>query len=290
MTPPYALGSSDREHRRLMAQARILRPWTERFLRLGGLRPGMSVLDLGSGIGDVSLPAAEIVGPRGRVLGLDRDPLIAEKARARAAREGLADVVRFEVADLQEFTAPRQFDAVIGRYVLLFQRDPAAALRRFVDCVRPGGTVVFHDFDVTNASPSWPKCPVWEGSYRLLSDVLRVTGATPDIGRQLSRCFMDARLPHPVVESLTPVASAPGSPLLDWIAGTLQSLEPMNLRYGFPVPPEAGLDDPDALVDTWEKAMPAEGSQWLGPVQYGAWARVPRSTGAAPLGLGPQLP
>ncbi len=51
MTADYVLGSSDLEHRRLMLQARILRPSTERFLRQGGLRPGMSVLDLGSGMG-----------------------------------------------------------------------------------------------------------------------------------------------------------------------------------------------------------------------------------------------
>jgi hypothetical protein len=56
----YPLGNSDAEHERLKFQARVLRQWTDRFLRAGGLRPGMSVLDLGSGLGDVALLAAGI--------------------------------------------------------------------------------------------------------------------------------------------------------------------------------------------------------------------------------------
>lgn len=99
----YPLGSSDMEHERLMVQARLLQPWTDRFLCAGALRPGMSVLDLGSGIGDVTLLAAKIVGPHGRVLGIDRDEVITNKARLRTAHEGLTGNVSFEVADLGEY-------------------------------------------------------------------------------------------------------------------------------------------------------------------------------------------
>ncbi|MEK8169871.1 hypothetical protein NKH77_08860 [Streptomyces sp. M19] len=63
------LGHAELEHRRLMVQAHLTRPWTARFLRAAGLDQGMSVLDAGSGLGDVSLVAAEIVGPGGRVVG-----------------------------------------------------------------------------------------------------------------------------------------------------------------------------------------------------------------------------
>jgi ubiquinone/menaquinone biosynthesis C-methylase UbiE len=71
----YVLGQSTYEQERLMLQARILRPYTERFFRAAGLEPGMRVLDLGSGVGDVALLAGDIVGPCGRVLGLDRDAM-----------------------------------------------------------------------------------------------------------------------------------------------------------------------------------------------------------------------
>lgn len=105
----YLLQSSDLEHQRLMAQAQILHPWTDRSLRLGGLRPGMSVLDLGSGMGDVSMLAGEMVGPRGRVLGVDRDPVTTDKARRRARNDGFGGSVEFELADLDDFDAKRAF-------------------------------------------------------------------------------------------------------------------------------------------------------------------------------------
>ena len=64
--PDYILGYSDHEHERLLLQGRILRPYTERFLHAAGLAAGMRVLDVGCGLGDVALLAADIVGPRRR--------------------------------------------------------------------------------------------------------------------------------------------------------------------------------------------------------------------------------
>src|SRR5262249_30726946 len=73
---------------RLILQARILRPYTEKFFRAAGLAPGMRVLDVGSGMGDVSLLSADIVGPGGRVLGIDRDVAALDNARRRTDQQG----------------------------------------------------------------------------------------------------------------------------------------------------------------------------------------------------------
>src|SRR5215831_15449448 len=63
----YVLGHSQREIRRLTTQAALLRPITERLLQNAKLAPGMRVLDLGCGAGDVSMLAAEFVGSTGSV-------------------------------------------------------------------------------------------------------------------------------------------------------------------------------------------------------------------------------
>jgi ubiquinone/menaquinone biosynthesis C-methylase UbiE len=68
----YALGHSSAEIQRLKDQAAMLRPITERLLRSAGIDAGMRVLDLGCGAGDVSMLAAELVGPAGIVVGIDR--------------------------------------------------------------------------------------------------------------------------------------------------------------------------------------------------------------------------
>src|SRR5215470_11013840 len=69
----YALGYANAEHDRLIRQAALLAPITERFFREVGLGPEQRVLDLGSGLGDVSMVAAELVGPSGQVVGIERD-------------------------------------------------------------------------------------------------------------------------------------------------------------------------------------------------------------------------
>src|SRR4030095_15790859 len=111
-TTEHVYGRSPEEHARLALQARILRPYTERFFRAAGLAPGMRVLDIGSGIGDVAMLAAEIVGPNGRVVGIDRDPSFLETARRRAEGNGCAPWVTFEQGKDDEFTTRQRFGAL----------------------------------------------------------------------------------------------------------------------------------------------------------------------------------
>ncbi|MBV8384049.1 MAG: class I SAM-dependent methyltransferase, partial [Planctomycetaceae bacterium] len=86
------LGHAGREIRRLRHRAAILRPITERRLRGAGVRQGMRVLDLGCGAGDVSMLAAELLGPSGSVVGIDRSPEVIAFARERARSAGLRRV------------------------------------------------------------------------------------------------------------------------------------------------------------------------------------------------------
>ena len=116
----YILGNSAQEQKRLKLQAKFLEKWTEQYLLSAGLKPGMRVLDLGCGMGDVSLLAAKLVGSSGHVTSIDRDPVVIEKARERARLENRNAEIEFIETDLFGFHASRGFDAVIGRYVLLY--------------------------------------------------------------------------------------------------------------------------------------------------------------------------
>jgi len=71
-TSPYALGSTDTEHERLIRQAAYLAPLMEQLFHEAGIGPGQRVLDLGSGVGDVAMLAARLVGPSGEVVGVER--------------------------------------------------------------------------------------------------------------------------------------------------------------------------------------------------------------------------
>ena len=100
----YVLGHSQREIQRLISQAAMLRPVTERLLRRVNIGPGMRVLDLGCGAGDVSMLAAEFVGPTGLVVGIDRNrevlTLAAERARAAGLRQ-----ISFEQTSVESFSS-----------------------------------------------------------------------------------------------------------------------------------------------------------------------------------------
>src|SRR4051812_37593575 len=81
----YVLGNTNTEHERLTRQARSLEPYTERLFRDAGLGGGQRVLDVGSGVGDVALLAASLVGETGDVVGVDRDAAALAKARSRTS-------------------------------------------------------------------------------------------------------------------------------------------------------------------------------------------------------------
>src|SRR5215467_13056217 len=121
-TREYVMGHTDRERRRLTLQAAILNPLTDSFLRRAGLSAGMRVLDLGCGIGEVSLIAARLVGPHGRVHGIDLDPAALEIARTRARSAG-HNQVTFEQVNLEKHSTSEHYDAVIGRHILIHAVD-----------------------------------------------------------------------------------------------------------------------------------------------------------------------
>src|SRR6516225_8515381 len=88
----YVMGHNERERRRLALQAAILHPFTEHLFRRAGITSGMRVLDIGCGVGDVSLLAACLVGRTGSVTSLDFDGPALEILRERAESEGLRNI------------------------------------------------------------------------------------------------------------------------------------------------------------------------------------------------------
>ena len=138
-TPEYGLGHTARELERLQVQARMLEPFTRQLFMEAGLAPGMRVLDVGSGVGDTAFVAAELVGDRGEVVGTDRVDNALEVARQRA-KDSSFDNVTFVQGDPTELSLGIPFDAVVGRYILAWQRDPGTMLRKLIPKVRQVGS------------------------------------------------------------------------------------------------------------------------------------------------------
>ncbi len=269
----YVLGQSTHEYERLMLQGRLLRPYTEKYFRAAGVTPGMRVLDLGSGMGDVALLAADIVGPSGRVVGLDPDAAALKRAAERTIEQGCSSWVSFQAFNLEDFTTTELFDAVIGRYILLYQPDAGATIRQLTKFLKPGGIVVFHELDFPDPHASYPPCELFDQVYRLVGEAFRRAGAPPDFGRRVGKAFLDAGLPFPTIVADSIIGGGRGSYVYRWVSNTLMSVAPRLKDLGIEVPPGLVIDS--ELADRVEAAVVAAGSQILAPTQYGAWARKP---------------
>jgi ubiquinone/menaquinone biosynthesis C-methylase UbiE len=201
----YVLGHADAEIQRLLLQGRLYNDHTEHALRLAGLRPGMRVLDIGCGPGDVSLVAARLVGPAGTVLGVDAASDVVEVARTRAAEQGLA-TVKFEQATIADI-ATEEVDAVIGRLILMHLPDPVATLQQLVGLVRPGGLIAFCEFDV-GAVRTIPDSPLAQLLVDAIARTFQGLGLDPAFGTTLHTLFVQAGLGVPQLTMAAPVGTA----------------------------------------------------------------------------------
>jgi ubiquinone/menaquinone biosynthesis C-methylase UbiE len=103
------------------------------------LQAGAKVLDVGCGTGASALPAAEIVGPKGLVVGVDLSARMLDRARAKATERGLPNV-EFHLADMTSLDYPDgHFDAVVSVFSIFFVPDMEGLVRALWRMVRPGG-------------------------------------------------------------------------------------------------------------------------------------------------------
>jgi len=134
-------------------------PMSLRMVAAAAIGPGQRVLDVGCGMGDPTLQVAVLVGPHGRVLGIDVAEGMIATARERAAALGLAHV-EFRTADVMTMDLPAEsFDAVLGRWSLIYVADPPAALARLRGALVPGGRVALSAWAPPEANP-WITIPM----------------------------------------------------------------------------------------------------------------------------------
>jgi ubiquinone/menaquinone biosynthesis C-methylase UbiE len=261
--PIYALGRSDAEYDRLMLQAKAIAPLTRRFLYEAGLTPGMRVIDVGCGVGDLSMLAAEIVGPTGSVVGVDLDADALEIARRRARAAGLHRL-SFETGDLRDVALESGADAVIGRLVLMYLADPVEGIVRATRLVRTGGIVAFLELDLATPPISDPPVADWDTMIGVINSTLAAMGCETEMARKLPRVFHRAGLnPVGTFGSFVVGGSAGQDGLEEWASQTLRSLHPMAKASGL-LPPRA--DDIDAFVDRVQLALRhVDGFVWSPP-------------------------
>jgi SAM-dependent methyltransferase len=267
--PGYQLGHDARELDRLNQQGRLLAPATRVLLEAAGLRPGMRVLDLGSGSGDLAFVVTELVGPGGVVVGVERSPEAVDTARARACHLGLVNA-RFTVGDIREATADGPFDAIVGRLVLMYLPDPAAVLRTQITLLRPDGLIAPIEFDLSTAR-SLPSTPLVSQSLGWLGETFKRAGIQPSLGSQLWAILRAADVRPLGMMGVQPHFGPddPAGPGL--LAGIVRTMLPVIEQTGVATAQQVAVE---TLQHRLAAEMTANGAVFAHPILLSAWGRL----------------
>ena len=266
----YTLGHGERELRRLALQAEYWSDFTLDVLRRAGLSVGMRVLDLGSGAGDVSMLAASLVGPGGHVLGVDRSIESVERAVLRASASELPNI-DFIAAEISSFDPPDAYDAIIGRYVLMYLADPAAVLQRLTRALSRGGILAFMEPDL-NSARTVPRVELIEDTLDLIRETFRRSGAALDLGPRLWRVFRAVGVEHPQIVVGARADPAPAEAATELLAETTRSLLIMMERLGVRSAADMEID---TLAHRFRNALLDHQSTLILPNVVATFGRLP---------------
>lgn len=226
--PDYVLGDAERELKRLGQQAAFFAAATRSGLQRAGIGPGMRVLDIGCGIGDVAFIAAGLVGSAGRVTGIDASAKAVAAARLRAAAGGTD--VEFQEARIEDFAGFDAVDAVVGRFILLHIADPAALIASIAHRCRPGARIAFIEMDMGAVEATAP-FPLLDTCLGWIRQVYARMSLSADMGRGLYPAFRAAGL-DPELEAYTRVGGSNDLAGFAFLEESVRSLAPAMEKLG----------------------------------------------------------
>jgi SAM-dependent methyltransferase len=192
----YVLDSSDEDLQRLLSIAELSAEPTRTAFRKIGMKPGWRVIDCGCGPLGALAVMAEMVGPTGRVVGIDFSEPAVQRARSIASTLGLDNVeVRVgDVHDLDAQTLGGAFDVAYTRLFLVHQRDPAQTMQRIAALLRPGGWIIAHEPLRSPPPRSSPPLDALTTYWELLNDMVERLGAPQGSVDALARVARDVGL------------------------------------------------------------------------------------------------
>jgi len=264
----YAVGHSQQEFHGLSRQAQAYEPFTRQLFLQAGIVPGMRVLDVGCGGGDVAFLVADLVGPGGEVIGTDRVASAVQWAISRAQFRSMSNI-RFLEGDPTEMSFDEPFDAVVGRLILMYYPDPVDAVRKLQCHLCPGGLTVFQEFDIANCR-SLPPAPTFDRAAALIRQTLLATGARVQLGLELHQVYLDAGLPAPTMRMDSLVGGGPEFVGFALVADVLHNLLPAIERLHLATAAE--LDLP-TFEQRLRQEVSANKAVILSPALIGAWSR-----------------
>lgn len=211
----YVLGTHDAELARLGFQHQVWAAATAAAWEHAHFRPGATILDVGCGPGYATFDLAALVGPEGRVIGVDVSQRFIAHVAAEAARRGLSHV-ETRVEDLAALSLPdASVDGAFARWVLCFVPDPGAVIARVARTLRPGAAFAIMDYSNYEGFRLGPPSRAAERVFNAVAASFRAHGGNPNVGMDLPAHMAAAGLEVRDIRPLVRVGR-PGTALWEW--------------------------------------------------------------------------
>jgi SAM-dependent methyltransferase len=207
-TKDYVLGTHEEEIERLGLQHRAWRQRAFDAWRSGEISLGRTVLDVGCGPGYAALDLAELVGPSGRVVAIDKSERFLRVLEAKCRERHIDNITAYR-SDLDSDEFPDVIaDRAWCRWVFAFVKNPRRMLARIASALAPDGIMVLHEyFDYS----TWRAAPRSADLDEFVSAVMRSwrdNGGEPDIAlwlpRWLEELGFEIRSARPILEIVQP--------------------------------------------------------------------------------------
>lgn len=227
----YVLGTHDEELTRLGLQHDVWRPVVLDCWQRAGITAGSRVLDVGAGPGYATVDLAEIVGPTGEVIALERSSKFVEAMREAVRARSLTNVQIHEL-DLVTDDLPRgSYDFSWCRWVASFVSDPSLLIKKLGDVMPKGSIAIFHEYGHYETWRFFPRLPMQERFREHVIATWRESGGEPDSAPALPSLLSDSGF---VIRSARPhiFAVRPNEYMWQWPAQFIEVYLPRLQEMG----------------------------------------------------------
>jgi ubiquinone/menaquinone biosynthesis C-methylase UbiE len=242
--------------------------FTYRLLVDGGVKKGMRVLDVGCGSGDVSMMVAELVGKSGEVIGFDVSESAVVTAQGVAQQNQLTNI-KFVIADITELPHDLgQFDAIVGRRVLMYQKDAVNSVKSLLPFLKPDGVLIFQESDCMGTAMNTTSMSLHNQVQSWIWNTVAKENGNIHIGSELYSIMKQAGLNIGQIGAEAILQTHESGSDLAWV--TKMMLKRIT-KFGVATEEEIDIDTLDGRLQNERKQS---NNLFIRDMAFGVWAKL----------------
>ena len=187
----YILGTHEKEISRLGLQHDVWRPVVLDCWKRAGISAGKRVLDIGAGPGYAAIDLAEIVGPTGEVVALERSSKFVNAFREMVRARSPGNIQIHEIDLMTDDLPAGDYDFAWCRWVVSFVDDPPLLIKKLGRDMPKGSLSIFHEYGHYETWRFFPRLPMQERFREHVIATWRESGGEPDGAAQLPELLSD---------------------------------------------------------------------------------------------------